>query len=295
MLFRIDTLEIEFYRIYSRRQEYAFNQEYYGKHHLEGKMANQAQTIAHELFKQHEAREKFIAIPERIASQEDAYAIQDALVPMLVKKYDTEVGGYKIALTSKQTQEWLKINQPCSGQILANRVHQSPHTTNISDWMNFGIETEICVVLDRDLPSECSFEEVQESLRSIHCAYELVEDRCADLTAMDAKSLVADNSWNCGIVMGPGIPPNIDLSKRSGRLKVNGKNFLEGTTEETMGGNPINVVMWLARNLGARGKQIKAGNVIITGSIIPTQFPKAGETLVFDVDGIPPVELRVAN
>ena len=258
-------------------------------------MANQAKTIAHYLFEQHEARERFIAFPDRIDSQEDAYAVQDELVPMFVKKYGTEVGGYKIALTSKQTQEWLKINQPCSGQILSNRVHQSPFTTKISDWMNFGIETEICVVLDRDLPSECSFEEVQESLRSVHCAYELVEDRCADLTTLDPKSLVADNSWNGGIVMGPGITPDIDLSKRSGRLKVNGKVLHEGTTEETMGGNPINVVMWLARNLGARGKQIKAGNVIITGSIIATQFPKAGETLVFDVDGIPPVELRVTN
>ena len=256
-------------------------------------MTDQAETIARDLFNQHEAREKFVAFPERMDSQESAYAVQDALVPMLVKKYGTKVAGYKIALTSKQTQEWLKINQPCSGQILASRVHQSPFTTKISDWMNFGIETEVCVVLDRDLPSECSFEEVQKSLRSVHCAYELVEDRCADLTKLDPKSLVADNSWNGGIVMGPGTAPNFDLSKRAGRLKVNGKVVHEGTTEETMGGNPINVVMWLARNLGARGMQIKAGDVIITGSIIATQFPKAGETLVFDVDGIPPVELRV--
>ncbi len=256
-------------------------------------MTDQAEAVARDLFNQHEARERFVAFPDRIDSQEGAYAVQDALVPMLVKKYGTKVAGYKIALTSKQTQEWLKINQPCSGQILANRVHQSPFTTKISDWMNFGIETEVCVVLDRDLPAECSFEEVQKSLRSVHCAYELVEDRCADLTKLDPKSLVADNSWNGGIVMGPGTAPNFDLSKRAGRLKVNGKVVHEGTTEETMGGNPINVVMWLARNLGTRGMQIKAGDVIITGSIIATQFSKAGETLVFDVDGIPPVELRV--
>lgn len=256
-------------------------------------MTYQADIIARELFEQHERGDKFVPIPDRLSSQDEAYAVQEAYVPMLLKKYGTEVAGFKIALSSKQTQEWLKITQPCSGQILANRIHQSPYATKISDWMNFGIETEVCVVIDRDLPAKCSFEEVQESLRSVHCAYELVEDRCADLTKLDPKSLVADNSWNGGIVVGPAASPDMDLSKRSGRLKVNGEVVHEGTTEETMGGNPINVVMWLAENLGQRGKQIKAGNVIITGSIIATQFPKAGETLVFDVDGIPPVELRV--
>jgi 2-keto-4-pentenoate hydratase len=256
-------------------------------------MGETAEEIARDLFEQHEKREKFVPFPDRVASQSEAYAIQDAFVPLMLKKFGTTVAGYKIALTSKQTQEWLKINEPCGGTILANRVHQSPYTTKLSDWMNFGIETEVCVVLDKDLPSEPSFEEVQKSLRSVHCAYELVEDRCADLTKLDPKSLVSDNSWNGGIVVGPGTSPDMNLSERSGRLKVNGKVVHEGTTRETMGGNPINVVMWLARNLGTRGKQIKAGDVIITGSIIATQFPKAGETLIFDVDGIPPVELRV--
>ena len=255
-------------------------------------MATDVESIARDLFEQHERRENFAPFPDRMSSEDDAYAVQDILVPMLAKKYGAEVAGYKIALSSKQTQEWLKINDPCAGQILANRVHQSPFTTKISDWMNFGIETEVCVVLDRVLPAECSFEEVQKSLRSIHCAYELVEDRYADLTKLDPKSLVADNCWNGGIVVGPGVNPDIDLSNRSGRLKVNGQVAHEGTTQETMGGNPINVVMWLARNLGKRGKQIEAGNVIITGSIIATQFPKAGEAVVFDIDGIPLVELR---
>lgn len=258
-------------------------------------MADQAEIIAREIFEQHERQEKFVPIPDRLGSQEDAYAVQEAYVPMLLEKYGTEVAGYKIALSSKQTQEWLNITQPCSGQILANRIHQSPYTTKVSSWMNFGIETEVCLVMNRDLSPECTFEEVQESIRSIHCAYELVEDRCADLTKLDPKSLVADNSWNGGIVMGPAASPDMDLSNRAGRLKVNGEVVHEGTTEETMGGNPVYVAMWLAENLGQRGKQIKAGNVIITGSIIATQFPKAGETLVFDVDGIPPVELRVES
>ena len=256
-------------------------------------MAPQAEDIARELFDQHERRERFASIPDQLASQDEAYAVQEAYVPLLFEKNGSEIGGYKIALSSKQTQEWLKIDHPCSGQILASRVHQSPHSVRVSDWVNLGIETEVCVILNKDLPAQCSLDEIQSSLRSVHCAYEIVEDRGADLTNLDAKSLTADNAWNEGIVIGPGTDPGIDLSKRAGRLRVNGHVTHEGTTRETIGENPLYAVKWLAENLGERGKQIKAGHAIITGSIIPTQFPKGGEKMVFDVDGIPPVELKV--
>lgn len=254
----------------------------------------EVETIANDLFAQHERREMFVPFPDRIPTSDDAYDVQDALVPLLLKKFGTKVAGYKIALTSKSTREWLKINEPCAGQVLGSRIHQSPHTAHLSDYVRFSIETEICVVLDRDLQGECTVEDVRAHLRSVHCSYELVEDRDADLTKLDAKSLVSDNCWNGGIVIGPAGPRDLDFTNRAGRLRVNGEITKEGTTRDTMGGDPLYVVAWLAGHLGKRGKALEAGQPIITGSIIETQFPKAGDLLVFDLDGMPPVELRVA-
>lgn len=251
------------------------------------------QGIARELFLQHERREQFVPFPERVPTSDDSYNIQDALVSLMSEKEQTEVAGYKIALTSKSTRDWLKINEPCAGQILGSRIHQSPYTLSVSKFVRFSVETEICVVLDRDLMGECTIEDVQRSLRSLHCSYELVEDRGADLTRLDARSLVSDNSWNGGIVIGPPGPTDLVLENRAGRLKVNGVVTKEGTTRETMGGNPLHVVAWLAGHLGKRGKTLKAGQPIITGSIIETQFPVAGDHLVFEVDDMPPVELRL--
>ena len=170
-------------------------------------------AIARDIFAQHERKDVFVPFPDRVPGNDDAVKIQDAYVAMLEKKYGTKVAGYKIALTSKSTRDWLKINEPCAGQVLGNRIHQSPHTQKLSDYVRFSIETEICVVLDRDLTGDVSFEDVKKSLRSIHCAYELVEDRAADLTKLDAKSLVSDNSWNGGIVMGPAAPVRISIAR----------------------------------------------------------------------------------
>jgi 2-keto-4-pentenoate hydratase len=251
-------------------------------------------SVARDLIAQHDRREIFVNFPDRVPTIADADTVQDAYVALLCDKLGTHVGGYKIALTSKSTRDWLKIDHPCAGQVLANRIHASPHTQPISDYVRFSIETEICVVMDHDMAGEYTVDEIRRNVRSLHCAYELVEDRGADLTCLDARSLVSDNSWNGGIVVGPAADdPMLDLNDRAGRLKVNGVVTKEGTTRETMGGNPLVVVAWLAGHLGRRGKVLKAGMPVITGSIIETQFPVAGDVLVFEVDGMKPVELRV--
>jgi len=119
------------------------------------------QAIAGDLMGQHERREQFIAFPERVPTMDDAVKVQDTYVSLLTEKFKTNVAGYKIALTSKSTRDWLKIDEPCIGQVLGNRIHQSPHTLSVSDYVRFSMETEICVILDRDLKDECSIEAVQ--------------------------------------------------------------------------------------------------------------------------------------
>ena len=261
-------------------------------------MLSQAEidSVARDLIAQHDRRETFVNFPDRVPTIADADNIQDAYVTLLCGKLGTTVGGYKIALTSKATRDWLKIDHPCAGQVLANRIHQSPHTARLTDYVRFSIETEICVVMDKDMAGDFSVEEIRRNVRSLHTSYELVEDRGADLTCLDARSLVSDNSWNGGIVVGPAADdPMMDLNERAGRLWVNGKISKEGSTLGTMGGNPLVVIAWLAGHLGRRGRALKAGMPVITGSIIETQFPVAGDVLIFEVDGMKPVELRVAS
>jgi len=254
---------------------------------------SEVEALAAEIFQQHERRALFRPIPERIPTVEDAHDVQEAYVALLLKKFNTTVGGYKVALTSKQTRDWLKVYEPCAGQVLATRIHTSPHSERIADYVRFSAETEICVILDKDMSGPCTSADIRQNLRSLHCAYELVEDRGADMTKIDAKSLASDNSWNGGIVIGPPASKDIDLTNLRGKLKINGGVTHQGTTAETMGGDPLDAVAWLVGHLGKRGKVLKAGQPVMTGSIIQSQFLGAGITLEFAMDGMPPVHLKL--
>ena len=79
-------------------------------------------------------------------------------------------------------------------------------------------------------------------------AFELVDDRHAVYRDTAAWSLIADNAWNAGIVLGEAkplsaIPPLEDLA---GSLDIAGKPRLEGKADR-----PLEALAWIA-NLTAR-------------------------------------------
>ena len=239
-------------------------------------------AIAEDLMVEHDAKSLFVPLHDRLKTFDEAYAVKDAFVAKQLKKYRTEVCGYKIGLTALKLQEIMKIEEPTEGEVLATRVKHSPFTVRLSDYGRLGIESEICVVLGEDLRSGCSRSNVAESLSAIHASYELIDDRAADYTAMNAISLIADNSWNAAVVLGEAGGHSLDLSDRKGILTRNGKSIGEGSTSDAIG-HTLDMVVWLADHLGKRGKHLKAGQLIMTGSLIPPIFPTSAATYVFNL------------
>jgi len=44
-------------------------------------------------------------------------------------------------------------------------------------------------------------------------------------------------------------------------------------------GNPLNSLAWVANHLGARGLGLRAGDIVMTGSVSKLLRPRAGETV----------------
>ena len=82
----------------------------------------------------------------------------------------------------------------------------------------------------------------------------------------EAASLIVENCWNGGVVVGTPKPASCAaLVGISGHLTIGGKSVGEGAAED-----PSATLAWLANHLAERGRDLKAGMVVITGSLIPT-------------------------
>jgi 2-keto-4-pentenoate hydratase len=105
-------------------------------------------------------------------------------------------------------------------------------------------------------------------------------------------SLLADNSWNAGIVLSEFSTKWPDLESVLGRATRDSAAIGEGHGRDILG-HPFNSVAWLATHLASRGVRLKAGEIVMTGSVMKTIFPTEGATYRFDLAEIGSVEVQV--
>jgi 2-oxo-3-hexenedioate decarboxylase/2-keto-4-pentenoate hydratase len=191
-------------------------------------------------------------------------------------------------------QQMCGIDQPVAGRLLSNRMLKSGCTVSAGSFVRLGVESELCIVLAKDLPgrSECySLEEIGSAVGGVCAAFEIIDDRHSDYSVLDAFSLIADNSWNAGVVLAePGMPGN--MAALTGTLRINGEVVDVGSSADALS-HPLAVVQWLCGHLFRRGASLAAGDLIMTGSIVPTRFAKPAEDYHFELEQLPPVSMRV--
>ncbi|MGH6782564.1 MAG: 2-keto-4-pentenoate hydratase [Sphingomonadaceae bacterium] len=252
--------------------------------------------LAQKLMREHEEQMRFrpFAAAGGIASLDDAYRVQDRYVSLLQTRFGTGV-GYKIGLTSQRMQTMCGIDQPIAGVVLADRLHRSGSRVAISGYGRIGLEFEIAVRMASDLPvggPAFTPETIAAHVADVCAAIEIVDDRAADYAELDVLSLIADNSWNGGIVLSDFRSAWPALDAVTGVVRRNGVEIDRGHGRDVLG-HPFSPLAWLANALAAKGRTLRAGDVIMTGSLVTTRFPAETETYSFELEGIGAVALTV--
>lgn len=256
----------------------------------------QADTLAEMLIEQHDASQNFTPFAQgnAITSVSDAYDVQDAYVERLIASHGNPV-GYKIGLTSATMQAFCGIDQPISGAVLAKRVFRSGATVRTPNYGRLGLEFEIAVRIAADPPAALIpyvAETIAPYVDAVCAAIEIVDDRAANYDQLEVLSLLADNSWNAGIVLGEFTSARIDLAAAKGSVFRDDHLIDQGHGRDVLG-HPMNSLAWLANHLASRGGVLKAGQVVMTGSLVKTLFPTKSERYRFELEGIGSVELNV--
>lgn len=224
----------------------------------------------------------------------EAYDAQEALRDLWTPTRGP-VAGLKIATTTKVMQALMGIDHPCGGMIFEKRIYASPSHQSMRDHIHPMIECELAVRVGRDLPKQAApytAADVRGAVGSVMAAFELIEDRHADYKTTDAKTLISDNSWNAGIVIGPEItlPADRELNGITGRLIRNGKPDGEGLTD-----GPMDALAWVANLAVERNRPLTKGMIVITGSVVATFPAHVGDHLVFELEDIGRTEMTFAE
>jgi 2-keto-4-pentenoate hydratase len=219
----------------------------------------------------------------------EGYQIQDAVHDLMAADFGARV-GYKIGCTSTVMQQYLGIPHPCGGGVFAGGVHLGGASLRASDFVRVGVECEIAVRLARDFDAShapFSADAVAQAIDAYLPAIEIVDDRYADWQSLGAPTLVADNFFAAGCVLGEAVPRSKapDLLHVVGRASVNGDEISRGTGADVLG-HPHHALAWLANHLAAAGKGLRAGEIVLTGSLVKTLWLGSDDRVMMDLSGL---------
>ena len=257
------------------------------------------------LFEAHRTRAPFAPMPSELAPRDsdEAYAIQSEFVGMRAASLG-QVTGYKIALTTPAMRAMVGLNDSIAGDMMEKTILRSRPdalaSVSAADYVRLIVEFEIGVEMAEDLPAigaPYNRESVAPAVAALMPALELADDRNADYKILPGRALmlVADNAWNEGAVLGEPVRDwkGIDLAALEGEASINGKSVGIGHGRDVMG-HPLDALAWLANHLAARGLGLWRGDTVITGSLVTSKFPQAGDLVRFDAGALGSVRLQVS-
>jgi len=226
----------------------------------------------------------------------EAYAIQDAYVPMILELSGGTRAGYKAGATAEAPQQMFGLEAPFRGVLLTPFIHQSPAEIPADACFMRVLEAEFAFRMADDLPPAAApydLDAVAGAVGALLTSIEVVDLRYS--TGMQAGGLqvIADNGGGGHWVQGNEVADwsAIDLDDYPVSLSINGTVVQQGNSANVLG-NPLNSLAWLANDLCMAGGGLRAGDIVTTGTCTAPTPAEPGDEAVADFGDLGQVTVR---
>lgn len=205
-----------------------------------------------------------------------AYAVQERLAKARLAGGATVVGR-KVGLTSKAVQEQLGVAQPDFGVLFSDMEYEGGAEVPADSILQPRAEAEIAFVLANDLAGDdIDHDRVRQAIAYAVAAIEICGSRVEgwDIHFGDT---VADNASAGAFVLGTQRMKLDEFEPRDVTMAmiIDGETVSTGNGAACLG-DPIDAVVWLARQTAAFGDPLRAGQVILSGALGPMRPVAAG-------------------
>lgn len=203
-------------------------------------------------------------LPER--DLDAAYAISAEFAALRERELGVKRVGRKVGLTNPLVQQRVGIAEPDYGILHDDMVHPSGTHLPLSQYNRLLVEAEVAFVLKSDV-LEARRDSIEAAIDYVTPAFEVVDFRY-DGSVGQIVDTIADNAGCSGTVLGEEQHPygDVDLTKVEMVITGGGTEITRGIGSNVLG-DPINAVIWLAETAIRTGEPLRAGEVLLSGSI----------------------------
>jgi 2-keto-4-pentenoate hydratase len=200
--------------------------------------------------------------------------------------------GWKVGFAAPAMLERLGISGPLVGFLLHSARVRSGTGVSLVGWSKPVAEPEIAVHIGRDLAAGSDRNTAEAAIVGISPAIELVD---LDAAPEDPERILGGNIYQRHVVLGTNRPARAGSSARglTCRILRSGSESACTPDPQRNTGEWIDIVRHVADLLAAFGERLRAGEIIITGSVVaPLTIEPGEEEVAFEVDPIGSVSIR---
>ena len=201
--------------------------------------------------------------------------------------------GWKVGFGAPAAMETLKITAPLIGHLTDRARLEPAAKVSIAGWKKAAAEAEIAVFMGKDLPGGASRDAAKHAIAGIAPAIELAD---VDFPPDDVEAILKGNIYQRHVVLGAcdKTRAGCALGGLTATVIRNGNEIARASDTQEATGDLVDIVRQVADMLSAFGERLRAGQVIMTGSITPPLWVEPGEEIHFTLDPVGSVSVRFA-
>ena len=202
--------------------------------------------------------------------------------------------GWKVGFGAPAAFEMLGIDGPLVGFLVDGGLVAPGETVSLAGWAKPLAEPEVAIYMGSDLEGGAGRRAVAAAVAGLGPAIELAD---MDSPPEDAETILAGNIYHRRVALGPRDQSRAGarLDGLAGAVFRHGVEFALVEDLEANTGALLDIVGHVADTLAASGEILRAGEVIIPGSVTPPIFLDAEDAEIrFDLEPAGSVSVRLA-
>ena len=225
-------------------------------------------------------------------TEADAYRVQTAVIATKVERGDRVIGR-KVGATSQAIQQLLRIDEPIYGTLLESNQVANGEAISLSQLIHPRVECEIAFLLGEDIVGPgIAVADVLAATQAVVASLEINDPRTREWK-IGSREAIADNGVAARFVVSEQRLPieGLDLPNTTVVLKKNSEEVVSATGTAVLG-DPARAVAWLSNKLAEHRQSLKAGEIVLPGSLTPIYPVGAGDRVEAQFDPLGSVSVR---
>jgi len=193
--------------------------------------------------------------------------------------------GWKVGFGAPLSMQKLRLERPLVGFLTDKVLLPSASSVSIAGWTKPAMEPEVAVHMGKDLHAGVDLETTRDAIAALGPAIEVAD---VHFVPEDVEEILADNIFNRYVILGKADSSRAggQLAGLTGYISHNDEQLPPVTDPQGLTGDMVELVRHVANTLSVFGETLRAGDVIITGSIVPPLSVVANDSVSYQLEPI---------